>query len=65
MAKARGRPRKASIVFVLDNSVAMAWTFEDEVDEYSDAVLDCFAEVRAIVHKLWPLEVAIYFAQTP
>jgi predicted nucleic acid-binding protein len=58
MAKTKGRSRKASIGFVLDNSVAMAWSFEDEVDEYADAVLDSLAGVRAIVPILWPLEVA-------
>jgi predicted nucleic acid-binding protein len=44
--------------FVLDNSIAMAWSFEDETDAYADAVLDQLAHVRAVVPVLWPLEVA-------
>jgi hypothetical protein len=44
--------------FGLDNSVVMAWSVEDEIDEYADAVLDRLATARAIVPALWPLEVA-------
>jgi len=58
MGKAKARTRKRTLGFVLDNSVVMAWSFEDEVDDYADAVLDRLAEVRAIVPGLWPLEVA-------
>ena len=36
----------------------MAWSFEDETDEYADAVLDRLAIARAVVPALWPLEVA-------
>lgn len=36
----------------------MGWSFEDETDEYADAVLDQLAKARAVVPALWPLEVA-------
>jgi predicted nucleic acid-binding protein len=43
---------------VLDCSVAMAWCFEDECDDYSDAVLDALASTGGVVPSIWPLEVA-------
>ena len=43
----------------------MAWSFEDEIDEYADAVLDRLATARAIVPALWPLEVASALATMP
>jgi len=58
MAKAKGRARKPDLGFVLDNSIVMAWSFEDESDEYADAVLDRLAAASAVVPALWPLEVA-------
>ena len=58
MAKAKGSARKSKEGFVLDNSIVMAWSFEDETDEYADAVLDRLAIARAVVPALWPLEVA-------
>jgi hypothetical protein len=58
MAKAKGSARKSKGSFVLDNSIVMAWSFEDETDEYADAVLDRLAVARAFVPTLWPLEVA-------
>ena len=33
MAKAKGRAAKPKVGFVLDNSIAMAWSFEDECDD--------------------------------
>jgi len=42
---------------VLDNSVVMAWCFEDESNQYADKVLDSLQDVRAIVPSIWPLEV--------
>ena len=44
--------------FVLDCSVAMAWCFEDEVDEYADKVLRWIVDSTARVPAIWPLEVA-------
>lgn len=58
MARAKGRRRKAQEEFVVDNSITMAWSFEDETNAYADAVLDQLATTRAIVPALWPLEVA-------
>ncbi len=36
----------------------MAWCFEDEVNAYSEAVLDRLRETEAVVPAIWPLEVA-------
>ncbi len=58
MAKAKARARKPPEGFVLDNSIVMAWSFEDKVDKYADAVLERLADTRAVVPGLWPLEVA-------
>lgn len=44
--------------FVLDNSVVMAWYFEDEANAYTTAVLESLAEGEALVPAIWPLEVA-------
>jgi len=43
---------------ILDCSVTMAWCFEDECDEYADAVLDALAEAGGVVPSVWALEVA-------
>ena len=43
--------------FVVDNSIVMAWCFEDERNEYADSVLECLAAGEAFVHAIWPLEV--------
>ena len=58
MAGSKPGPAKAVPDFVLDNSVVMAWSFEDETSPYADAVLDCLNAARAFVPALWPLEVA-------
>lgn len=42
--------------FVIDTSIAMAWCFEDESTEATEAVLDRLAE--DVVPAIWPLEVA-------
>lgn len=44
--------------FVLDNSVVMAWYFEDEANAYTSAILESLAEGEALVPAIWPLEVA-------
>ena len=44
--------------FVLDNSIVMAWCFNDEISQYADRVLGCFEEYEAIVPAIWPLEVS-------
>jgi len=43
--------------FVVDNSVVMAWCFNDQADPYADAVLERLEETSATVPSLWPLEV--------
>ena len=43
--------------FVLDNSIVMAWCFEDESNAMADAVLEQLQTKFAIVPAIWPLEV--------
>ncbi len=43
--------------FVLDNSIVMAWCFEDEINALADAVLEQMETKIAIVPAIWPLEV--------
>jgi len=43
--------------FVVDNSVVMAWCFQDETSQYADAILDSLEVFKAIVPSIWPLEV--------
>lgn len=38
--------------------MAVAWSFEDETDDYADRVHGQLAKKRAVVPQLWPLEVA-------
>jgi predicted nucleic acid-binding protein len=45
-------------MFVVDNSVVMAWCFEDEASNYTEGVLDRLRETQALVPPIWPLEVA-------
>lgn len=49
---------KNSYDFVLDCSMTMAWCFEDESNEISEAILESLNESTAIVPTIWPLEVA-------
>jgi hypothetical protein len=41
--------------FVLDCSMTMAWCFEDEASDETDAVLDLLKDSTAIVPTIWPL----------
>lgn len=43
--------------FVVDNSVVMAWCFQDETSPYADDILGLLEEVTAFVPSIWPLEV--------
>ena len=43
--------------FVLDSSVALAWCFEDERTDATDALLRQVALSGAVASALWPLEV--------
>ena len=42
--------------FVLDNSVVIAWYFENQATRYSDGVLKLISRDAAHVPSLWPLE---------
>jgi predicted nucleic acid-binding protein len=42
----------------MDASVTLAWCFEDEATEATDAVLDRLHQDHAVVPPIWPLEVA-------
>ena len=44
------------MTFVLDNSVALAWCFEDEQTNGVLALLDRVAETGAVAPQIWPLE---------
>jgi predicted nucleic acid-binding protein len=54
--KAVAKPLRKGLV--IDSSVAIAWCFPDEQDDYSQSVLDALSSERAIVPDLWHLEVA-------
>lgn len=43
--------------FVIDNSVVMAWCFEDEANAYADSVLESLESAEAVVPAIWPLEI--------
>ena len=43
---------------VIDSSVAIAWCFPDEKDNYPQSVLDALTSAPAFVPDLWHLEVA-------
>jgi predicted nucleic acid-binding protein len=58
MAKKKRPAQKKLDAFVLDESVALAWYFQDEADPYADTVARQFPYVEAIVPAVWPLEVA-------
>lgn len=43
---------------VLDNSIIVAWCFEDEVSEYADRVMEAARDCILLVPAIWPLEIA-------
>lgn len=43
--------------FVIDNSVVMAWCFQDQTSKYTEAVLDRLVASEAYAPAIWPLEV--------
>jgi predicted nucleic acid-binding protein len=43
--------------FVIDNSVVMAWCFQDQTNAFTEAVLDSLERFEAYVPAIWPLEV--------
>ena len=44
--------------FVLDNSVACGWLFENQSDDYTEAVARRLSSERAVAPALWPMELA-------
>lgn len=42
--------------FVVDNSIAMTWCFDDEATDATDAVLERVLSSGAMAPALWPLE---------
>ena len=54
--KAQAKPPPAGVV--IDSSIAIAWCFPDEKDDYSEAVLESLASTQGVVPYLWHLEVA-------
>jgi predicted nucleic acid-binding protein len=44
------------MAFVLDNSVAVAWCFEDEQNPYTQSVLEALHGSEAVVPTVWLLE---------
>jgi predicted nucleic acid-binding protein len=45
-------------LLVIDCSIAIAWCYSDEQDDYSQSVLDSLSSNRVIVPALWHVEVA-------
>lgn len=58
MPRAKAVKSRRPEEFVLDSSMAVAWSFEDETDEYADRIHGRLSTMRAVVPQLWPLEVA-------
>jgi predicted nucleic acid-binding protein len=58
LSKPKGVAKPPKEGLVIDSSVAIAWCFPDEHDDYSQSVLDALLTERAIVPELWQLEVA-------
>jgi predicted nucleic acid-binding protein len=58
LSKKKGAPKPAKHGLIIDSSVAIAWCFPDEQDDYSQSVLDALATERAIVPDLWHLEIS-------
>jgi antitoxin (DNA-binding transcriptional repressor) of toxin-antitoxin stability system len=52
----RPRERRAPVSLVIDNSVALAWCFEDEHTQPILDLLDRVTETGAVAPSLWPLE---------
>jgi predicted nucleic acid-binding protein len=58
LSKKKGATARPKDGLVIDSSVAIAWCFPDERDDYSQSVLSALASERAVVPDLWHLEVA-------
>jgi len=42
--------------FVVDNSIVMAWCFEDGGNSYAETVLESLESAEAFVPAIWPLD---------
>jgi len=58
LSKKKGIAKASRKGIVIDSSIAIAWCFHDEKDDYSQAILDALATEAAFVPALWHLEVA-------
>ncbi len=58
MSRKRGTAGATRGGLIIDRSIAIAWCFPDEQDDYSQSVLDALATEQAFVPSLWHLEVA-------
>lgn len=45
------------MLFVLDASVALAWSFEDESSPYADSAIGALGVDSAVAPVIWPLEI--------
>lgn len=43
--------------FVIDNSVVMAWCFEDQTSKYTESILERLKASEAFAPGIWPIEV--------
>jgi predicted nucleic acid-binding protein len=43
--------------FVVDNSVVMSWCFQDQANDYADAILGRLVDAAAYVPSIWPPDV--------
>jgi predicted nucleic acid-binding protein len=57
LSKKKGIAKKPMEWLVIDSSIALAWCFTDEQDDYSRTILDSLATRSAIVPSLWHLEI--------
>lgn len=58
MGRAKSPQKPKADEFVLDSSMAVAWSFEDETSDYADQVHRQLSIRHAVAPALWPLEVA-------
>lgn len=42
---------------MIDNSIVMAWCFDDETNAYTDGIQEMLIDHKALVPAIWPLEV--------
>jgi predicted nucleic acid-binding protein len=43
-------------IFTVDCSVSIAWLFQDQADDYTEAALSALAHKGAVAPKWWPIE---------